>query len=341
VKSRLNEELLRDIALEDQWRLRAWPRDRNSASIRCSTSTSPMERREVDSGLQRRYEERFQLPLLVALVLLLVETALGDRKRAPLPARGRAWLGSVGRRLRLRGTGTALVALAFVAAPDGAARDSSIAGAIPSTRASSSSSRANTRKPCSRFGEALVESPASPLLQFDLAAALYKQGRYAEAIASLEKVAGEGGEEWRGRANYNLGNAHFRAGVATEEDDPQQTLERWGQALLAYRRAMAADPSLEDAKFNHELVEHRIEELRRRLEEQQQEQENQEEEQGQEGEEPQQQDQEERQQDQEEQRQGDEEQQPNDQPGEARSSSPSTSRRARTATAAGRRAATA
>ncbi|WP_410969031.1 tetratricopeptide repeat protein, partial [Salmonella sp. SAL4444] len=39
-----------------------------------------------------------------------------------------------------------------------------------------------------KYGEGLIDSPASPLLQFNLAAALYKQGKYDDAIAALTKV---------------------------------------------------------------------------------------------------------------------------------------------------------
>lgn len=46
-----------------------------------------MDERELGTVLQTRYEERYQIPLAVALLALLAETLLGDRKRAGRSAR--------------------------------------------------------------------------------------------------------------------------------------------------------------------------------------------------------------------------------------------------------------
>jgi Ca-activated chloride channel family protein len=48
---------------------------------------SKMDRRELKSGMERRYEERFQLLLLAAIALLAVEPFLGERRRAAIRAR--------------------------------------------------------------------------------------------------------------------------------------------------------------------------------------------------------------------------------------------------------------
>ena len=41
-----------------------------------------MEKRELKSAMERRFEERFQLPLLLALVLIALEPLVGERRRA-------------------------------------------------------------------------------------------------------------------------------------------------------------------------------------------------------------------------------------------------------------------
>jgi len=46
-----------------------------------------MEKRELTSTMERRFEERFQWPLLIALLLLCLEPLLGDRRRAAAGAR--------------------------------------------------------------------------------------------------------------------------------------------------------------------------------------------------------------------------------------------------------------
>ena len=48
---------------------------------------SGLDSREYGAVLRTRYEDRFQIPLALALLALLAETLLGDRRR---PDRGRA-----------------------------------------------------------------------------------------------------------------------------------------------------------------------------------------------------------------------------------------------------------
>jgi Ca-activated chloride channel family protein len=102
VKSRLGDETLRSIAettggvyvraqggslgLEDIFR----------------DHLATMERRELASSIERRYEDRFQLPLLLALVLLASEALTADRAGA-----GGSWWGPAWRRWRAGARGRA------------------------------------------------------------------------------------------------------------------------------------------------------------------------------------------------------------------------------------------
>ncbi len=124
-----------------------------------------------------------------------------------------------------------------------------------------------------KYGEGLVDAPDSPLLQFNMAAALYKQGKYDEAVKALGKVAAEGDAKWTDRVSYNLGNAYYRLGSNAETSDPQSAIASYEQALAAYKRSMAANPGDSDAKFNHEFVAEKLDELKKRLEEQKKKQE--------------------------------------------------------------------
>jgi len=215
-----------------------------------------MERREVASALQRRAEERFQWPLAAALLLLAVE-ALVPLGRAAASAgrrRGSAW-----RRRR----GAAAVALClpllvgwFDPPGDSGAEGNQLYDAGKFDAAAS------------RYGEGLVDAPASPALQFNLAAALFRQGKFDAAVAALDALAAAGDPQWLGRAAYNAGNARYELGAAAEEKEPQAALAAWQQALADFKRAMVADASDADAKYNHEFVTRRIAELEKKLEEQ-------------------------------------------------------------------------
>ncbi len=50
-----------------------------------------MEKRELASTLERRYEHRFQWPLVLAFALLLVEPLIGERRPGPRPWQARRW----------------------------------------------------------------------------------------------------------------------------------------------------------------------------------------------------------------------------------------------------------
>jgi Ca-activated chloride channel family protein len=124
-----------------------------------------------------------------------------------------------------------------------------------------------------KYREALIDDPDSALLQYNLADAAYRAGKYEDAATALGKIPTSDADPARtARVAYNLGNAQYRLGAAAEGATPQQALTHWAEALVAYRRAMGADPADEDAKFNHELVEKKIADLKQKLEEQQKDQ---------------------------------------------------------------------
>jgi Ca-activated chloride channel family protein len=81
VKSRLDEETLKEIAVDTSGvYLRAsGPSLGLDALYRDYIDT--MEKHELASTLEKRFEQRFQVPLVVALVLLALEPAVGERRR--------------------------------------------------------------------------------------------------------------------------------------------------------------------------------------------------------------------------------------------------------------------
>jgi len=105
VKSRLDENTLADIAEKT-----------GGAFVRAQGGTLDLEtlfenelaaldRRELESAIERRYEARFQVPLVLALLLLAVESLIGDR---PWAWRwGRAVLGRSRSMTSKRGTARA------------------------------------------------------------------------------------------------------------------------------------------------------------------------------------------------------------------------------------------
>jgi Ca-activated chloride channel family protein len=94
VKTRLDEATLERIA-----------KDTGGAFVRASGASlgldelfrdhiAAMERRELESTIERRFEDRFQFPLALALGLLGIEAMIGDRPRARWLAWWRGRLGA-------------------------------------------------------------------------------------------------------------------------------------------------------------------------------------------------------------------------------------------------------
>jgi Ca-activated chloride channel family protein len=89
VKSRLDEETLKKIAVDTGGvYLHAAGADLGLAQL-YRDHVATMEKRELASTLERRYEHRYQFPLAAALVLLVVEAVLGDRRVERVRARWR------------------------------------------------------------------------------------------------------------------------------------------------------------------------------------------------------------------------------------------------------------
>ncbi len=81
IKSRLNENILREIAqITGGAYVRAGGVD-FGLDVIYERQLAKMEKREFESKMEKRYYERFQVPLLLALIFLIAETLLSTRKK--------------------------------------------------------------------------------------------------------------------------------------------------------------------------------------------------------------------------------------------------------------------
>ncbi len=123
------------------------------------------------------------------------------------------------------------------------------------------------------YGQALVDHPDSPVLNFNMGTAHYKAGKYTQALSSFSRVQANSADSdmdsgRAARTAYNRGNAQYKMGARSEEQNPQAALTAYTDALASYRRALGTDPTDQDAKFNYEFVAKRIEALQEKLENQ-------------------------------------------------------------------------
>jgi Ca-activated chloride channel family protein len=81
VKSRLDETTLQKIALNTGGGYIRASGTEYGLDIIYDQKISAMEKKDLESKLQRRYEERYQIPAAIALGLLCLEVFLGERRR--------------------------------------------------------------------------------------------------------------------------------------------------------------------------------------------------------------------------------------------------------------------
>jgi Ca-activated chloride channel homolog len=108
-----------------------------------------------------------------------------------------------------------------------------------------------------------------PRLIYNQGTAAYESGDFGKAAEALRDSLRTQDLSLQQRAYYNLGNTLYRTGQGTLETEPQATIKSWEASIKAFEDALALNASDEDAKYNKEFVERKLEELK-----QQQQQEN-------------------------------------------------------------------
>jgi len=118
------------------------------------------------------------------------------------------------------------------------------------------------------YEAAVQRDPKKPVLQFNTGAAAYRAGKFPQAAQAFQQSINHAPSSDPKRlanqqdAYYNLGNALYRTGQKTEQTNPQETLQRWTEAVKAYETALQLRADDADSKYNRDLVKRKIEALR-------------------------------------------------------------------------------
>jgi len=252
VKSRLNEPLLRDLAT-DTGAFYLPLQGADTMERLYEAGLAGLTPNRIENQMTRRYFERFQWPLGLAILLLLGEMLLGEGRR-PSGKTGAAALAALG---------------LFLLAPTALA------------------SPADARRAMERddFGTALrlyekllEERPEDARLHYNAGAAAYGAGEFEKAKNHFNSTLAspEAPLPLQQQAFYNLGNAMFRLGETT--DNPDDKAKQWIDALKKYEGALELSQQLdntpkdEDAQFNTDIVKKRLQQLQQQQQQQQQQQ---------------------------------------------------------------------
>jgi len=243
VKSRLDEATLGRVAeITDGFYVPLGPRAEGIVEI-VERALAPIPREELASRLRRVPRNRYPWPLALAVLLLFVEPFVAERS----PRRRAA-----SRLSRVRsGTAVALVLALAPAARTHAASPESAAALY---------AREDYERAAEEYRE-LAEQGADPRLDLNLGAAAYRAAAYEEAATAFARALRTEEDAVEEEAFYDLGNAQYRIGEQTLETNPQETIAAWKQAVAAYEEALGLDEGDEDARFNRDFVQRRLDEL--------------------------------------------------------------------------------
>lgn len=211
-----------------------------------------------DELAERRHKlpiERYEWPLALAAILLVVEMLIGERKKPRTLS-----LAQVIRR-RMNRKNQALI-FVLLLLPFGT-RAFAVEG-------EDAYGRGDYLEASEYYGKLLEKSPDDPLLHYNFGTAAYKNNMFGNAIESFTKALESDDVDLQKKAYYNRGNSQYRKGLEMRPADPQGAAEQWRQALASLQSVMELDPQESDASHNREIIAKQLAELEEELNQQQQ-----------------------------------------------------------------------
>jgi Ca-activated chloride channel family protein len=254
VKSKLNESLLQEVARAGNGFYLPL-RGAKTMDTLYEQGLAPLPKSESQARLVKRFHERYHFPLALAIVLLLAEFFLSERRRAARSATART-PGSAGPI-----TATATLVLCLWGA----------ASANASVSSAQRAYQAGRFEDARREYDALLLRRADDLrLQFNAGAAAYRDGQFADAVGRFTKAAAAPDLKLQQHAYYNRGNTHYQIGERESELDKKR--EAWEEAVKDYEATLKLEAKDGDAQHNLEFVRRKLEELKQQQQQQQQQQ---------------------------------------------------------------------
>jgi tetratricopeptide (TPR) repeat protein len=119
-----------------------------------------------------------------------------------------------------------------------------------------------------KYNEAKSSSPDSDIVNFNLGTALYKKGRYQDAVNAFTKAVDTKDKKLEARTIYNIANSKYKLGSLQESTDPDSAAGLYRESLDYYNRTSELVKNDNDTKYNHDFVEKRLKALLEKLKKQ-------------------------------------------------------------------------
>lgn len=262
VKSHLDEETLKKIAEATGGMYQPLGTQGEGLTKIYEEGLAGFAREDLNSRQAKVPLEKFYWPLLAALLCLVGEMLIGNRrtvrkpKAEPVPEKKKIAPG-------LRPAAAAALAL--------------LAGVMNANAASPQSAeqayqKGDFAKAQQEYAENAAKQPASAELHFNAGSAAYKAGDYAQAATGFQQSLNTDQVALQHDAYYNLGNTQYRLGQKTGKEKAQETIKTWEEAVKSYDAALQIAANDTEAKHNRDLVQKKIDELKKQEEQKKQDQ---------------------------------------------------------------------
>ena len=248
VKSRLNESLLQQIAGATEGGFYLPLRGAKTIDTLYEKGLAPLPKSEGQEKLVKRFHERYHWPLAAAILLLLVEILLPERR-----ATSRREKQSEPKRAEAALSAPTATILALLLLP-------SLALASPGSalQAYNAGKFEAAQKEFEKLAE--QDKKGDLRLQFNAGAAAYRGTNYDTAIQHFTSVLAARDLKLQQAAYFNIGNAHYRKGGAAKDLDALQ--EAWETAIKFYENAVKLDKQDPDATYNLSFVKQAVEQIK-------------------------------------------------------------------------------
>jgi Ca-activated chloride channel family protein len=242
VRSQLNETLLQEIAQQTPGGFYVRLAGANTMKTLYEHGLAPLPKSDLASQKIKRHHERFQWLLGLALVLLLAEMLVPERK----DSRKSAAATVVAKAATL-----ALLLLAPLSVSAGAAE------------ALEKYESGKFEAALLEYEQALIPKPDDARLHFNAGTAAFQSGKLGAALQHLNAALTNSDVKLQQRAYYNLGNTRYRMGEGIKELDGRKKV--WDEALKSYQNAVALQSDDADARFNLDFVQRQLVEVERAI----------------------------------------------------------------------------
>jgi len=243
VKSRLNENLLRAVASATEGGFYIPLRGARAMNELYEKGLAPLPKSEGQEKTLKRYHEQYHWPLGAAILLLLIEILLPERKRATAPKVQSP---------KAKAVTTATVTIAVMLF--------TVTGQASSTRALKAYNAGNFTNALALYQKEIALHPEDLRLQFNAGDAAYRATNYEAAVTHFNAALPARDVKLQQKALYNLGNTHFKLGEQAKDLDELQEL--WEKAIKYFDQAVTLDKQDENAAHNLEFVKQAVEQIK-------------------------------------------------------------------------------